>query len=416
MEQIHPSSLSSVARSRIAFLRLQSAAIKSESWRGEASAGWLALCYRLTPRVERLSATAVLLDLGVCTDAEASMVVGDLLRRLDGIGIPARVGIAPTAALAQLTLLAAPSCQRVASVTPGDASVLVRRMPVTLLSHLLPCGAITPEIVARLRRYGLHTLGHVATLAEGTLCQQFGRAGAELAALANGCDPHPFYPTPPPAQLRFSIRFPTATPASRVLAFVPAWTQQIAATLESANLAVRELCLVIGWERCPRVAVRMVLRQHTYDPATLLDAVRKLLVPLLLQHAATSSQAPDAVAFLDTMRLTLLDLAPAIPRQGAFWQQRAQRQAALVPVADALARRHGRALVLCARRVASEAIFPEERYCLRTVECISDETLSARLRASASVATSSPVVPPVTVRAPLHSPGWEDIPHRLHWW
>src|SRR5690349_14746336 len=65
---------------------------------------WLAPCYQLTPRVQHLSATAALLDLGICTEAEAVSVVAGLLRRLENMSMFARVGIAPTATLAQLAL------------------------------------------------------------------------------------------------------------------------------------------------------------------------------------------------------------------------------------------------------------------------------------------------------------------------
>jgi hypothetical protein len=39
--------------------------------RAPGEPGWMAACYRLTTRVERVSARAARLDLGVCTDSEA---------------------------------------------------------------------------------------------------------------------------------------------------------------------------------------------------------------------------------------------------------------------------------------------------------------------------------------------------------
>jgi hypothetical protein len=53
--------------------------------------GWMAACYRLTTQVERVSARAALLDLGVCTDGEELAVMRGLLRRLAVMGCaPAR--------------------------------------------------------------------------------------------------------------------------------------------------------------------------------------------------------------------------------------------------------------------------------------------------------------------------------------
>ncbi|MGZ6376371.1 MAG: hypothetical protein ACXWPI_16840 [Ktedonobacterales bacterium] len=372
--------------------------------------GWLAPCYQLTPRVQRLSATAALLDLGICIEAEAVSVVAGLLRRLENMSMFARVGIAPTATLAQLALLTAPSRRQIISITPQDAPRLVRHIPVAILSQLLPHGAITAEVVSRLQRYGLHTLGHVATLTESALRQQFGHAGGELAALAQGHDRGPFSPTTPsPQRLRFDMRLPTAVPLQQVLSALPVWAQQIAGCLKKANLTMRELQFTLGWERTSPVTVRTVLRQHTYDPQLLLRAIHALLLPLLLQDAASSqtSDTRSAVALLDTVHLTVLDVASITPHQSAFWQQRTQPQTALLPVADTLIRRHGHTLVLCARRVASDAIFPEERYRLHAVEPHTDEVSHGRQRVS---------VPSTSVRIPVHASGWEEVPHRLHWW
>ena len=83
--------------------------------RAPGEPGWMAACYRLTTRVERVSARAALLDLGVCTDSEALAVMRGLLRRLAVMGLLARAGVGPSSALAHLAALTArpaPSCGR----------------------------------------------------------------------------------------------------------------------------------------------------------------------------------------------------------------------------------------------------------------------------------------------------------------
>jgi hypothetical protein len=155
MEQLNDTSSSCDIWPHVAFLCL------SRAMSGDAD--WLMYCYQLTSRVERLSATAVALDVGISTDGEAQRALCGLMRRLDTLGIATRVGIGPTTMLAQLVLLATPQRQRLVSVSPTEASALVRRLPVTMLGHLLPCGTITPDVVARLQCYGLYTLGHIAT-------------------------------------------------------------------------------------------------------------------------------------------------------------------------------------------------------------------------------------------------------------
>ncbi len=429
----------------VAFLRMLSPTREHTPQHTAAPDDWLTCCYQFTPQMQRLSATAALLNLGTCTDAEAAQVVDSLLLRLAGmspsaqtdaqtdasldIQVDVQVGIAPTATLAQMAVLMAPSSRRITTLTPQDAPALLRRIPVTVLSRLLPSNTISPEIPARLQRYGLHTLGHLATLTERTLTQQFGSAGIALAALAQGRDPLPFTTTPLSPRLRFRMRFPaTAVPAEYVLAALPAWTQQISRSLRDATLSVRKLRLVVGWEHGAYAAARTVLRQHTHDPALLHTALRGLLTSLLQpQHPGTP--APDDArdeflpgasrSLLNTVRLTALDLAPLRPEQGTFWHMRAKQQAALGPVTDALARRHGRALVLCARPVATAAIFPEERYRLHTFECLPTTRAEAKRHTTRSSPSSSAFPAsssPAGLRIPARPSAWEDVPHRLHWW
>src|SRR5258708_40373339 len=111
MKQLHDTSSSCDIWPHVAFLCL------SRATSGDAD--WLTCCYQVTPRIERLSATAVTLDVGTCTDAEAQRALCGLMRRLDTLGVATRVGIGPTAALAQLALLAARQRQRLVCVSPS---------------------------------------------------------------------------------------------------------------------------------------------------------------------------------------------------------------------------------------------------------------------------------------------------------
>ena len=83
--------------------------------RAPGEPGWMAACYRLSTRVEWVSARAALLDLGVCTGSEALAVMRSLLRRLAVMGLRGRAGVGPSSALAHLAALTArpaPSCGR----------------------------------------------------------------------------------------------------------------------------------------------------------------------------------------------------------------------------------------------------------------------------------------------------------------
>ncbi|HEV2405470.1 MAG TPA: hypothetical protein VGR88_08465, partial [Ktedonobacterales bacterium] len=75
-------------------------------------AAWLSACYALTPRVERVSADAALLDLGSCTPEEALAAVGGLLDTLHAHGRRAVAGIGPSMTVAQLAVFGSPFPRR----------------------------------------------------------------------------------------------------------------------------------------------------------------------------------------------------------------------------------------------------------------------------------------------------------------
>jgi hypothetical protein len=111
---------------------------------------WVAACYRLTPRVERVKAWEALLDLDICDDAEALAAIVGLVARLFAMGLRARAGIGPIGVLAQLARLTAPRDRPISLVAPAEATAFLRRVPVAVLSDLHPRGSIPPEIVERL--------------------------------------------------------------------------------------------------------------------------------------------------------------------------------------------------------------------------------------------------------------------------
>ncbi|MGH2484498.1 MAG: hypothetical protein ACRDHE_00665, partial [Ktedonobacterales bacterium] len=206
---------------RVAYVRLVRLARPrgaSSRTKGSDAAAWLSACYALTPRVERVSATAALLDLGRCTPAEALAAVRGLLERLRAHGRHAVAGIGPSMTIAQLALfgspfqsgrgttmalrsLPAPSPVRkgagglgsacspspraekglggeVILIATAEAPAFLRGVPVNALAALHGHERVTLEVVERLQRYGLRTLGHLARLGEPALRRQFGKAGA----------------------------------------------------------------------------------------------------------------------------------------------------------------------------------------------------------------------------------------------
>jgi nucleotidyltransferase/DNA polymerase involved in DNA repair len=367
--------------------------------------GWMAACYRLTTRVERVSARAALLDLGVCTDSEALAVMRGLLRRLAVMGLRARAGVGPSSALAQLAALTAPPTLSLALVTPAGTPAFLRRVPMAALAQLHPAGtdAITPEIVARLHHYGLRTLAQVARLSEPALCRQFGRAGAFLSAVAHGRDARLLLVTPRPAQQRFRTCFAPAARPEQVLAGVPWLAEQVALGLRQRGRQARVLRLRIHWESGSIQRTRLTLRAHTNDPALLAHEMRRLLARLHRPDAP--GRDATAARAVTELRLTLGDFAPSQPEQTTFWRTRSQRRATIQVLAETLAQRHGRPLLFGSQHAIPAAIFAEEGYQL------------------APFGTATTTTTTMTGTQARHAPSldipddcWQQVPQRLHWW
>ena len=299
---------------------------------------WLTACYRITPRLERVSATRALLDLGNCTDGETETVAALLLQRLTALGdgqSRVRIGIGTNALCAQLALIVprgsvagnaqvTTQCREPAGEpTPkglrpqsppvragtGEAGEIeepairvlaaeaapevVRALPVRWLPALHPASTVTLEAVARLEGYGLRKMGQVARLGEAALRRQFGdRLGATLAAVAAGHDPRPLVPTPQPATLRCRLAFTAAahgaSPERVLAALVPA-AERIARRLVAEGRQTARLRLVLTWQEGGVSAGQVRLRTPTADPRQLAQRLSDLCGTLLLAGAGWSA-------------------------------------------------------------------------------------------------------------------------------
>ena len=194
-----------------------------------AQALWRRACYATTPRVQSVGMLAAFLDLGRCTEDEALAVAWGLHARLAAAGVVVRVGVGASLSLAQLAFLHADAAGEsavsesavsesaaVVGVAAAAAAAFLRAVPVRLLPALYPQGYVAEEVVARLERYGLYTLGHVAHLGEAALARHFGAVGRYLAAVAAGRDARPVMATPQPPSLRVRLRLCPAVPPEHI--------------------------------------------------------------------------------------------------------------------------------------------------------------------------------------------------------
>lgn len=328
------------------------------------------------------------------------------------MGLSARVGIAPSATLAQLAAVTATTAQPLVLVTPENAQAFLRDVPVTALLRLEPTCCVPPEIVARLERYGLRTLGQLARLGEVALRRQFGAMGSFLAAVAAGRDERPLQPTPLPPALHARLGVGFGTAPERVLAALDPFAAHVAARLRQHGWQARALRLRVRWECGCTERTRLSLRAHTADGAMLARELYRLLVPLLRAHAerAASAAADDRLhtLTLDGLWVSVSDFAPIVPDQATFWRTRDQRQAAAHLAAETLARRHGRSLLLRLEAARPAAIFDEECYRFADLP-------DAHLVGVATPRREPFVAQSASAPAAQADP-WQAVPLRLHWW
>jgi nucleotidyltransferase/DNA polymerase involved in DNA repair len=379
---------------------------------------WLTACYRLTASIERLGQDAALLDLGVCTDAEAVTALQAFIARLHEQEILVQVGVGPSALLAQLALMPCPHGPHgpqhvpLALVTSEQLADRLNLLPIRALARLHLPGllgrvAITPTIVARLEGYGVRTLAHLARLDEEHLRRQFGaRVGATLAAVARGEDLLPLQPTPEPERLHFRLRLPTSVTPDRLLTGLASFARAVAVALGRRCVQGRTLEVRLRWETGASARISRTLAHPIAGGHALVAALGRLLDPLVRAEQALRHRRA-----IEDLRLIISDLSPRTPEQHAFWPQRAQRLGTTRELAAVLARRHGRPLLFHLVLDAPDAIFECARF--------RPAPLDADGRTSAGQEHERPDRPsraPSTSRAAHAADAWEEVPQRLHWW
>jgi hypothetical protein len=385
-----------------------------EAWKtGETrdgEAAWLDVCYRLTERVERVAAESAFLDLGACTEGEALAAVRRLLCRLRLAGWHVHAGIGPSLPLAQLVARSA-GTQRpratLALITPDAADGFLRAVPVALLPRVHPAGTVSAEIVERLRRFGLPTLGHLARVGAPALRRQFGAAlGDVLARLARGEAVRPLQVTPPPARCTLRVRLTEPLPPSRLSDILTRVAARLAAVLRRRGQLTQEVGVAVMWEGGGQQNACRHLLRPTDAPRLLAQEVQRLL-DTLSGTRGSGGEGGGGVNAVAGLRVLLRDLVRAQPEQTTLWRVREQRLARLETVEDTLAHRHGRPMLHRPQLAAPDVVFREERYAL------------APLVALDTASDMAPHVAPE--RAPVavtrqHANAWRDVSLRLHWW
>jgi len=150
-----------------------------------------------SPRVEEAGAGLVYLDVAGLRGlfGDEGQIGRRLVRGAADRGLPAQVGVAGSRISARV---AARRGSGVTIVAPGDDVAYLASAPLALLD-------LSAEMVERLRRWGLRTLGELAALPAAALCERLGSEGLRLQRLARGEDPRPLRLWAPPPVFEESI-------------------------------------------------------------------------------------------------------------------------------------------------------------------------------------------------------------------
>jgi DNA polymerase-4 len=154
-----------------------------------------------TPLVEGISLDEAFLDV---TGAQrlfgpAPEIAHQIRNRIAAeLSLACSVGVAPNKLLAKLASKAAKPRAALTGPQPGLGVCVVEAGRELEFLHPLPVSAlwgVGPATEARLRRFGVATIGELATVPRATLVGSLGQSlGAHLHELANGRDPRPVEP------------------------------------------------------------------------------------------------------------------------------------------------------------------------------------------------------------------------------
>jgi protein ImuB len=218
------------------------------------------------------------------------------IRAIEGIGLPARIGVAASK-LASRVAAELPNTPTV--VAAGDEANFLAPLPLTRLSPEL-------EAAAMLHRFGLQTIGDLARLPESEIASRLGELGRELHFAARGVDPRPLIPRALPPEFREGMELEWPLVALEPFLFI-------------ANAALDRLSrrMEIQGFACKRIEWTLTLEPDGYDargidlPAPTRD-VKTILTLIRLDLEKRPPGAPVAgftfVAIPDRPRRAQLSL------------------------------------------------------------------------------------------------------------
>ena len=187
------------------------------------------------------------------------------MRAADGIGLPARVGIAASKLAA-----------RVAAELPKAPTIVEEGTEAAFLAPL-PLARLTPHLdaSATLARWGIESIGELAALPERDVASRLGALGRELHHAARGADPRPLIPKALPPEFREGMELEWPLVALEPFLFIAnAALDRLAARMELQGFACRRLELTMTLEPDGCHARAFDLPAPTRDVKTMLTLLR----------------------------------------------------------------------------------------------------------------------------------------------
>ncbi len=192
-----------------------------------------------------------------------------------------------------------------------DAASFLAPLPVSLLPA-------SWRVKERLQGFGLDSVGSIARLPFDAMQGEFGREGARLWRLANGCDEEPLKTRPHEERLLFEISFPA--PTASLPAILVALEGLLAQAFRGPPLRGRFVRVALLSGRHSSAAGQPWSRRIAFrEPVGSRDQA-----VLLLRHALESASMPGP---LESLSLTLTGITGEAGRQESlFWDVRRVEQ------------------------------------------------------------------------------------------
>ncbi len=285
---------------------------------------------------------------------------------VDLVGLDRHHG-SPEAAARQLLLAISPLYRPRVGIgaNPFLASVAARKAPpggvatladVNVAATLAPLPAswlpIAPDLVSRLDRLGLRTIGEVAALSPSALQARFGPTGRRIAELGRGIDPTPFRPRRPVEAVaeEMALEAPTASRDVLLLAIHQLVARAFARpALRARHVRQARLRVVIegahSWER------ELTFREPV-GGQRLIETLRARLQSLELSGPA------------EALSLELIGIVAEVATQELIPLLRPRQDRPLIAAARQLKQRYGSSPLAHIVEVEPWSRIPERRFAL----------------------------------------------------